>query len=103
MKSFEDALNKHKNNLSADLIGFDEGKRVRRIMMDIDSNSSDYEYYFQAGAQSRQSEVDELKKRLLVIEEWISENRFEPTETWLTCDVVDVDELIKIIKGENHE
>ena len=64
MKSFDDALNKHKNNLSADLIGFDEGKRVRRIIMDIDSNSSDYEYYFQAGAQSRQSEVDELKKRI---------------------------------------
>lgn len=64
MKSFDDALNKHKNNLSADLVAFGEGKRVRKIMMDIDSNSSDYEYYFQAGAQSRQSEVNELKKRI---------------------------------------
>ena len=32
--------------------------------MDIESNKSDYEYYFNAGQQSKQAEVDELQKRI---------------------------------------
>lgn len=93
MKSFDDALNKHKSNLSAELVGFGEGKRVRKIMMDIDSNSSDYEYYFQAGAQSRQSEVDELKKRIDDALKVL--NDASPT-------MLDK-KAIKILKGETHE
>ena len=100
MKSFDDALNKHKNNLSADLIGFDEGKRVRRIIMDIDSNSADYEYYFQEGAQSRQSEVDELQKR---IDEAIKEIQDESWSDEYGDNQAPTFKLIKILKGENHE
>lgn len=64
MKSFDDALNEHRKNLNDSLVNFGEGQRVRKVMLDIDNNSSDYEYYFQAGQQSKQDEVDELQKRI---------------------------------------
>lgn len=63
-QSFDDALNKHKSILSESLVNFDEGKRIRKIMLEIDSNLADYEYYFQSGQQSKQDEVDELQKRI---------------------------------------
>ena len=62
--SFDDALNEHKRLLTESLVNFDEGHRVRKILLDVDSNSADYEYYFQSGQQSRQSEVEELRKRI---------------------------------------
>ena len=64
MKSFDDALNEHKRLLTESLINFNEGQRVRKIMLDIDINSADYEYYFQAGQQSKQAEVDGLQMKL---------------------------------------
>ena len=66
--SFDDALNNHKKALSESLINFHEGHRVRKIMLEIDSNSADYEYYFQSGQQSKQDEVDELQKRVKELE-----------------------------------
>ena len=62
--SFDDAINNHKKVLTESLVNFDEGQRVRKIMLDIDSNSADYEYYFQAGEQSKQNEVEELQRRV---------------------------------------
>ena len=62
--SFDDALNNHKKALTESLVNFDEGYRVRKILLDVDSNSADYEYYFQSGQQSKQSEVDDLQKRI---------------------------------------
>lgn len=67
-QSFDDALNKHKSILSESLVNFDEGKRIRKIMLEIDSNSADYEYYFQSGQQSKQTEIDELQKRVKELE-----------------------------------
>lgn len=67
-QSFDDALNKHKSILSESLVNFDEGKRIRKILLDIDSNSADYEYYFQSGQQSKQDEIDELQKRINELE-----------------------------------
>ena len=61
--SFDDALNNHKNALAESLVNFDEGHRVRKIMLDIDSNSADYEYYFKSGQQSKQAEIDELQNK----------------------------------------
>ena len=62
-KNFDDAVSKHKNNLIESLSQFNEGHRVRGLLMDIESNKSDYEYYFNAGQQSKQAEVDELKNK----------------------------------------
>ena len=64
MKSFDDAVSKHKNNLIENLSQFNEGHRVRDLLMDIESNKSDYEYYFNSGQQSKQAEVDELKREM---------------------------------------
>lgn len=66
--SFDDTLNKHKRLLTESLVNFDEGQRVRKIMLDIDSNSADYEHYFKAGQHSKQGEVDELQKRVKELE-----------------------------------
>ena len=62
--SFDDAINNHKKVLTESLVNFDEGQRVRKILLDVDSNSADYEYYFHAGQQSKQGEIDELQKRI---------------------------------------
>lgn len=63
-KSFDDAVSKHKNNLIESLSQFNEGHRVRGLLMDIESNKSNYEYYFNAGQQSKQAEVDGLQMKL---------------------------------------
>ena len=62
--SFDDALNEHKRLLTESLVNFDEGQRVRKTMLDIDSNSADYEYYFQSGQRSKQAEIDCLQNRI---------------------------------------
>lgn len=59
--SFDDAISNHKKVLTESLVNFNEGQRVRKIMLDIDSNSADYEYYFQSGQQSKQAEIDCLQ------------------------------------------
>ena len=63
-KSFDDAVTHHKNNLIENLSQFHEGYRVRGLLMDVESNKSDYEYYFNTGKQSLQAEIDELQKRI---------------------------------------
>ena len=55
----------------------------------------EYDNGFKAGAQSRQAEVDELKKR---IDDALKEFE-ENNDPWSMI----VDEVIKILKGENHE
>ena len=62
--SFEDVLNNHKKVLTESLVNFNEGSRVRKILLDVDSNSADYEYYFQSGQQSKQSKIEQLQKRI---------------------------------------
>ena len=63
-KSFDDAVTHHKNNLIENLSQFHEGYRVRGLLMDVESNKSDYEYYFNTGQQSQLAVIDELQKRI---------------------------------------
>ena len=58
--SFDDALNNHKKVLTESLVNFQEGHRVRKVLLDVDSNSADYEYYFHLGQQSKQAEIDRI-------------------------------------------
>ena len=90
--SFDDAINNHKNVLTESLVNFDEGHRVRKILLDVDSNSADYEYYFHAGQQSKQAEVDELKKRINLALKELEYIHFYKTQN--------SDNAIKILKGE---
>ena len=58
---------------------------------------------FEAGQQSQQAKIDELQSRVDAIEKWVNKEKFVPTETWLTEDIVFVDELIDILKGNKDE
>ena len=53
--------------------------------------------------QSQQAKIDELQSRVDAIEKWVNKEKFVPTETWLTEDIVFVDELIDILKGNKDE
>ena len=90
--SFDDALNNHKKVLTESLVNFDEGHRVRKILLDVDSNSADYEYYFQLGQQSKQAEVDDLQKRIDQALECVDR---------CTWNIALID-LKKILKGEEN-
>lgn len=104
MKTFDDSLNEHKRLLTESLINFNEGQRVRKIMLDIDSNSADYEYYFQAGQQSKQAEVDELRKRIDEINNHVEinydENRDDDSHSYWSGYNQALRELFEILKGE---
>ena len=114
MDSFDDALNKHKRLLTESLINFYEGQRVRKIMLDIDSNSADYEYYFQSGQQYKQYEVDELRKRVKELEliNFDSELHFDAAkehidrlqkmigDAWMWCEKGCILKAMEILKGE---
>lgn len=73
---------------------------------------SDLMHFMFATFQHHQAKVDELQNYLYSIRDWIDENKFEPTETWLTCSVLDVDEFLDVFcidelsknpKSCNHE
>lgn len=98
--SFDDALSNHKKVLTESLVNFNEGHRVRKIMLDIDSNSADYEYYFQSGQQSKQAKVDELQKRIdLALNKSEDFYDFGDGESAMAfCS-----EIINILKGERNE
>lgn len=72
-KSFEGALNNHKKVLTESLVNFHEGNRVRKILLDVDGNSADYEYYFQSGQQSKQGEVDKLQAEIDELQKRVKE------------------------------
>lgn len=123
MKSFDDAVSRHKNNLIESLSQFNEGHRVRELLMDIESNKSDYEYYFNAGQQSKQAEVDELKREMLnkTNEAYVDgqksmrkmiksnedelQNRIDTTlnHTINYGGYDDLTHIINILKGDSHE
>lgn len=49
--------------------------------------------------EHRQEEINKLQNNLNFIYNWIRENQFSPTETWLTCDVIDVEEFDDALSG----
>lgn len=71
-KSFDDAVTHHKNNLIENLSQFHESYRVRGLLMDVESNKSDYEYYFNTGKQSRQVEIELLEKEIIETQEFLN-------------------------------
>lgn len=44
----------------------------------------------------------EQQKRIDVIENWINENKFHATDTWIEGEVISVDDLNNMMRGE-HE
>ena len=64
MKTFEQVLEQEKNELTEALILFGEGKRVRRALADLEMNRPEFYKFYEAGKQSKQAEIDDLKKRI---------------------------------------
>lgn len=59
---------------------------------------------FKAGAQSKQAEIDELRKRIEKTERWVESNKRNiPLSEWhgyTTEEYVDADDLLDILKGK---
>ena len=77
---------------------FDEWWEENYMMLSADRTEA--EDIYNIGAQSRQSEVDELKKR---IDEAIKEIQDESWSDEYGDNQAPTFKLIKILKGENHE
>ena len=56
---FEDVLDQHKKNLTEALILFGEGKRLNKILAEVEQNRPEYYLFYQAGKDSKQKEFDE--------------------------------------------
>lgn len=70
MMSFEDVLDKHKQDLIESLILFSEGKRINKVLVDLERNRPELYKFYEAGKQSKQ---DELNKLIEIIN-WQLEN-----------------------------
>ena len=62
--TFEQVLDQEKNELAEALILFGEGKRVNKALADLEMNRQSFKSFYEAGQQSKQAEVDELRKRI---------------------------------------
>ena len=63
-KSFEQVLEQEKNELTEALILFGEGKRVKKALADLEMNRPEFYKFYEAGKQSRQAEIENLKKSI---------------------------------------
>ena len=63
-KTFEQVLDQEKNELTEALILFGEGKRVNKALADLEMNRPEFFKFYEAGYQSKQAEIDNLKKRI---------------------------------------
>ena len=62
--NFEDVLDQEKNELIESFLVFGEGKRLNKVLADLEMNRPEFYKFYQAGQQSRQAEIDELQKRI---------------------------------------
>lgn len=62
--NFEDVLDQEKNELIESFLVFGEGKRLNKVLADLETNRHELYKFYQAGQQSRQKEIDELHKRI---------------------------------------
>ena len=49
------------------------------------------------------AKIDELQSRVDAIEKWLNKEKFVPTETWITDDIIWAEELLGILKGNKDE
>ena len=62
--TFEQVLDQEKNELTEALILFGEGERVNKALADLEMNRPEFYKFYEAGQQSKQAEIDNLKKRI---------------------------------------
>ena len=64
MMSFEDVLDQEKNELIESFLSFGEGKRLNKVLADLEMSRPEFYKFYQAGQQSKQEEIDQLKSKL---------------------------------------
>lgn len=64
-KSFEEQFAHEKNELTEALILFSECKRVNKALADLEMNRPEFYKFYEAGQQSRQAEINELKREMI--------------------------------------
>lgn len=109
--NFEKVFDEHKEELTQALVFFGEGVRVNKLLADEEVKRPEYyKFYekgYEAGQQSRQSEIDMLKKRIEDTEKWIEDNKkyiaIGHWEGWTDEQYVDADDLLDILKGESYD
>ena len=100
--TFEQVLDQEKNELTEALILFGEGKRVNKALADLEMNRPEFYKFYEAGKQSKQAEIDNLKKRIediITSIDW----HIEDCELWLSMNKNDSWnggqlEILKVIK-----
>ncbi|MCJ0827348.1 hypothetical protein MN869_02575 [Acinetobacter sp. NIPH1876] len=65
---FEETLKQHKDSLTKELQGIGKDKQVALGIWDIEQNESNYEFYFNAAWDYRQTEVEGLKQENILLE-----------------------------------
>lgn len=60
---FEKILKQHRDALTDELVKLGKHRQAQLVEWDIEQNESDYEFYFNAGWNAQQSEVDGLQKQ----------------------------------------
>lgn len=58
--NFEDVLDQEKSELIEAFLVFGEGKRLNKVLADLEMNRPEFYKFYQAGQQSKQEEVDQL-------------------------------------------
>ena len=57
-------LDQEKNELIEAFLVFGEGKRLNKVLADLENNSPELYKFYTAGQQSKQEEIDCLKKKI---------------------------------------
>lgn len=105
--TFEQVLDQEKNELTEALILFGEGKRVRKALADLEMNRPEFYKFYEAGKQSRQAEIDNLKKRIDEIDNHVGVNydceRDDDQHSYWSGYNQALREIFEMLKGGTNE
>ena len=105
--TFEQVLDQEKNELTEALILFGEGKRVNKALADLEMNRPEFYKFYEAGKQSRQAEIDNLKKRIDEIDNHVGVNydceRDDDQHSYWSGYNQALREIFEMLKGGTNE
>ena len=101
--NFEKVFDKHKEDLTQALVLFGEGVRVNKLLINEEAKRLEYCKFYEAGQQSKQQEIDELKDKLQkFLNHFVSQKNLPPLSEWdegysvaYTNVVEDLEKLVK--------
>lgn len=91
--TFEQVLDQEKNELTEALILFGEGKRLNKALADLEMNRPEFYKFYEAGASSRQGEVDDLNFQLAEMKSRLNEAYTDGQSSMYKTKQAEIDEL----------